>query len=112
MKSYIKKFKENKSVKQVLNKFTESVLSAITEIDTENITDEDILRIGMSAELSAINLYKSLATYAKRQEVKDALLDIAKEEKVHVYEFQHILRDIDQEEVETDLQAQQELKDM
>lgn len=92
--------------------FKENVLSAITEIDTDKITDEEILRISMSAELSAINLYKTLSAYAKNQDIKKVLLDVTKEEKVHVHEFQKLLKKIDAEEMETDIQAQQELTDM
>jgi len=54
-------------------------------IDLEKVSKEDrdreILRVGIIAELDAINLYEQLAAMAEREEVKKVLLDIAKEEK-------------------------------
>ena len=96
----------------ILRSIKESSLSSTTEIDLENSTDEEILRISISAELSAINLYKSLAMKTENKKLKSVLLDIAKEEKVHVYEFQNLLRELDSEEIESDNEAQEELKDL
>lgn len=61
----------------------------------ENLSEEDvekeILRIGMIAELDAINLYEQLASLTKDINIKKVLLDIAKEEKTHVGEFLTLL---------------------
>jgi len=61
--------------------------------------DKEILRIGMIAELDAINLYEQLAALTEDPQVKEILLDIAREEKTHFGEFQALLlgRDKDQE---------------
>jgi len=81
-------------------KFNESVLSISTEIVLDDkITDEEILRIAISAEQSAINLYSNLVKYAKSNKLKNVLKDITKEEKIHIGEFWAILRDIDIEEL-------------
>jgi rubrerythrin len=61
-------------------------------------TDKEILRVGMIAELDAINLYEQLAQATENKEIKNILLDIAKEEKTHVGEFQALLLKIDKEQ--------------
>jgi rubrerythrin len=53
--------------------------------------DNEIARVGMIAELDAINLYEQMASLAENQGLKKILLDIAKEEKTHMGEFQALL---------------------
>lgn len=60
--------------------------------------DKEILRIGIIAELDAINLYEQLAAMTENSLLKKILLDIALEEKVHVGEFQELLLRIDKEQ--------------
>ncbi|MGB2728240.1 MAG: demethoxyubiquinone hydroxylase family protein [Halobacteriota archaeon] len=60
----------------------------------------NMLRVGLIAELDAVNLYEQLAAMAEREEVKKVLLNIAKEEKTHVGEFQTLLLKEDKEQVE------------
>lgn len=62
--------------------------------------DREILRIGMIAELDAINLYEQLAAVAEDESLRRILLDIAKEEKTHFGEFQTLLLRKDKEQVE------------
>lgn len=66
--------------------------------------DREILRLGMIAELDAVSLYEQMAALTKSTIIKKVLMDIAKEEKTHVGEFQSILLDIDKEQVK-ELQA-------
>lgn len=61
--------------------------------------DRQILRIGMIAELDAVSLYEQLAAATENEDLKTILLDIAKEEKTHVGEFQALLLKLDQEQV-------------
>ncbi|HXY88882.1 MAG TPA: ferritin family protein [Candidatus Acidoferrales bacterium] len=68
----------------------------IDEMSKENI-DKEILRAGIIAEYDAINLYEQMAALAENENVKATLLDIAKEEKTHVGEFQAILMRLDDE---------------
>lgn len=70
----------------------------INKIKKEDL-DNEILRVGMIAELDAINLYEQLAAIAQSENLKKILLDIAKEEKTHVGEFQALLLKSDQEQV-------------
>jgi rubrerythrin len=60
--------------------------------------DEEILRVGIIAELDAINLYHQLAAITENRNIKNILLDIAKEEKTHVGEFQALLLKQDKEQ--------------
>lgn len=60
--------------------------------------DKEILRAAMIAELDAINLYEQLAEFTDNEDLKKILLDVAKEEKTHVGEFQHLLLKHDQEQ--------------
>ena len=61
--------------------------------------DKEILRVGMIAELDAVSLYEQLAAATGNKDLKKVLLDIAKEEKTHVGEFEELLKRIDGEYV-------------
>lgn len=75
---------------------TEKTLSQIPVGDVKT-TDKEIARAGILAEVDAINLYEQMAAKAKNPNFKKVLLDIAKEEKTHVGEFQAILLRDDKE---------------
>ena len=79
------------------------MMSNIPTTKTGNI-DDQILRIGILSEIDAINLYEQLAELATDEKIKFTLLDIAKEEKTHVGEFQALLNEIDKES-EPELEA-------
>lgn len=70
----------------------------LDKVSKENI-DKEILRLGIIAELDAISLYEQLAAKTKNVYIKRVLLDIAKEEKTHVGEFQALLLELDKEQV-------------
>ncbi|KXS42833.1 MULTISPECIES: ferritin family protein [Methanohalophilus] len=72
-------------------------------VEDENI-DKEILRAGIIAELDAINLYEQMAELTSSEEIRAVLLDIAKEEKTHVGEFQTMLLEYDNEQ-EDELEA-------
>ncbi|MBS7655307.1 rubrerythrin [Candidatus Bathyarchaeota archaeon] len=81
---------------------------------TEENLDKEILRVGIIAELDAINLYEQMAAITENAEIKKILLDIAKEEKTHVGEFQALLliKDKQQEkELEEGKKEVEELKE-
>jgi len=61
--------------------------------------DKEILRAGIIAELDAINLYEQMAAMTENENIKKILLDIAKEEKTHMGEFQALLLIEDREQV-------------
>jgi rubrerythrin len=60
--------------------------------------DKEILRVGIIAELDAVNLYEQLAAMTENRDIKIILLDIAKEEKTHVGEFQTLLLQLDKQQ--------------
>ena len=74
--------------------------------------DKEILRIGIIAELDAINLYEQLAALATNQDINKVFLDIAKEEKTHVAEFQTMLLRLDTEQVAEMAHGQKEVKEL
>ena len=60
--------------------------------------DKEILRVGMIAELDAVSLYEQMAAITENENIKKLLLDIAKEEKTHLGEFQALLLKEDPEQ--------------
>ena len=46
--------------------------------------DKEIMRAAMIAELDAVNLYESMAALTDSKDLAAILLDVAREEKVHV----------------------------
>ena len=70
----------------------------LAKVKKENI-DKEILRLGMIAELDAVNLYEQLAAYTSNTDIKKVILDIAKEEKTHIGEFQTLLLMLDKQQV-------------
>ena len=60
--------------------------------------DKEILRAGIIAELDAINLYEQMAALTANPNIRNILMDIAREEKTHVGEFQTLLLKEDKEQ--------------
>jgi rubrerythrin len=60
--------------------------------------DREILRSAMIAELDAISLYEQMADMTQNRNIRKLLLDVAKEEKTHVGEFQALLLIEDKEQ--------------
>lgn len=85
-------------------------------IDLDKVSKEDldkeILRLGMIAELDAVSLYEQLASKTENSKIKKVLLDIAKEEKTHIGEFQTLLLELDKEQVEEIEKGKKEVEEM
>jgi rubrerythrin len=81
------------------------------KVKKENL-DKEILRAGLIAELDAINLYEQLASITENEKIKKILLDIAKEEKTHVGEFQALLLKEDQEQVKEMDEGREEVEEL
>ena len=60
--------------------------------------DKELLRAAIIAELDAINLYEQMANLAKDKNLKTIFLEVAREEKTHVGEFQALLLQKDEEQ--------------
>lgn len=74
--------------------------------------DKEIARIGMIAELDAVNLYEQLAAMTENANLKKILLDIAKEEKTHIGEFQTLLLQMDKEQVKELEEGKKEVEEL
>ncbi len=83
----------------------------LEKIDGKNI-DKEILRVAIIAELDAINLYEQMASLTNDENLKAILLDIAKEEKTHVGEFQTLLLKLDAEQVEELKKGEEEVNEI
>jgi rubrerythrin len=83
----------------------------LERISKENL-DKEILRAGIIAELDAINLYEQMAAITQNAEIKTILLDIAKEEKTHVGEFQALLLINDEEQKKELEEGRKEVKEL
>ena len=69
----------------------------LESVDPKDL-DKEILRAAIIAELDAVNLYEQMASMTKNETLKEVLLDIAREEKTHVGEFQALLLKEDSEQ--------------
>jgi rubrerythrin len=83
----------------------------VSKLSKTNLNQE-LLRVGIIAELDAINLYEQLAALTDNADIKKVFLDIAKEEKTHVGEFQTMLLRMDQEQVQEMEHAKEEIKEL
>jgi rubrerythrin len=83
----------------------------ISKVKKEDL-DRELLRIGMIAELDAVNLYEQLAAKTDDGKIKALFLDIAKEEKTHVGEFQALLLRLDKEQVNELAKGKKEVDEM
>jgi rubrerythrin len=82
-----------------------------TKVAKENLNQE-ILRAAIIAELDAINLYEQMAALTDDGDLRKVLLDIAREEKTHVGEFQTMLLRLDAEQVAEMEHAKEEIKEL
>ena len=83
----------------------------LDQVKQENI-DLEILRVAMIAELDAVSFYEQLAAMTENPKVKAVLLDIAREEKTHVGEFQTMLLELDEEQVNELIKGRDEVKEL
>jgi len=83
----------------------------LEEVEATNI-DKEILRAGIIAEYDAINLYEQMAALAKSKDIKKVMLDVAKEEKEHVGEFQTLLLRLDKQQVDEMEEGKKEVEEL
>lgn len=74
--------------------------------------DKEILRVAIIAELDAINLYEQLAALTDDTSMKAVFLDIAREEKTHVGEFQTLLLKKDEEQTKELEKGKEEVEEL
>ncbi|MGZ7049440.1 MAG: ferritin family protein [Methanobacterium sp.] len=83
----------------------------ISKIKQEDL-DREILRASIIAELDAINLYEEMANMTDNDDLKAVLLDIAREEKTHVGEFQTMLLRMDEEQIKELVKGKGEVEEL
>jgi rubrerythrin len=83
----------------------------LSKVKKEDI-DREILRAGMIAELDAVNFYEQMAALTENENVRKVLLDIAKEEKTHMGEFQALLLMQDKEQKEELKEGEKEVEEL
>jgi len=66
----------------------------------------------MIAELDAVSFYEQMVAMTDSEDIKKVLLDIAKEEKTHIGEFETMLLKIDQEQVSENEEARKEIEEL
>lgn len=83
-------------------------LSKVKKVDL----NKEILRAAISAELDAVNLCEQMAALTDDPDLRAVLLDIAKEEKTHVGEFQTMLLRRDEEQRQELAHGQEEVEEL
>jgi len=109
LKETLAKPKENKQI--ILSELLSSIPTDLQNVPPEKV-DFEILRLSIIAELDAVNLYEQLAEKTKNPNIKKVLLDIAKEEKVHVGEFQELLNQLDSENIPSLEDGKKEIEEL
>ena len=84
------------------------ILSKVRQADI----DKEILRAAIIAELDAVNMYEQLANMTDNANLKTVLMDIAKEEKTHVGEFQEMLLRLDAQQKEELAHGTEEVEEL
>ena len=88
-----------------------SMMPIYLEKIPQDVRDKEILLTAIIAELDAVNLYERLAAMTKDKNLKIVFMDVAKEEKTHVGEFQTLLLKLDREQ-EKELAEKKEVDEL
>ena len=70
------------------------------------------MRFTIIAELDVINLYEQMAYVTQNKNIRKLLLDVAKEEKTHVGEFQALLLMEDKEQEKEWKEGKREVEEL
>jgi rubrerythrin len=84
---------------------------SLSKVRPEEINRE-VARVGMIAELDAVNLYDQMAAMATDHDLRKVLEDIAKEEKTHLAEFETILLRLDKDQAEEMEKGKKEVEEL
>ena len=94
-----------------MRKLLSQIPIKLEKVPKKNL-DREILRAAVIAELDAISLYEQLAATTDNKDIKKILLDVAKEEKTHVGEFQTLLLKEDKQQVEELEKGKEEVEEI
>lgn len=89
-----------------------SMMPIYLEKIPQDVRDKEILRTAIIAELDAVNLYERLAAMTKDKSLKIVFMDVAKEEKTHVGEFQTLLLKLDREQAKELAEGKKEVDEL
>lgn len=96
------------------NQMKENLANPPMDKDKSSVNNRDrqLLRLGIQAELDAINLYEQMADTTDDEFLKKVFLDIAKEEKTHIGEFQELLIRFDGEHAQELENGKEEINEL
>lgn len=86
-----------------------SLPTDISKIPKDHL-DKEVCRVGMIAELDAVSFYEQLADVTEDDTLRKVLLDIAREEKTHLAEFETVLKRLDPEQVAENAKGEKEVQ--
>jgi rubrerythrin len=98
-------------INQEVNAMLSEVPIMTDKIEAKDL-DKEILRAAIIAEYDAINLYEQMAAATQDENIKKILLDIAREEKTHVGEFQALLLAKDKEHKKELQEGMEEVREL
>ena len=90
----LKKMEKDSEDQKKVNELMEINPSVVKNLSPK-VADLQMLRFSMISELDAVNIYETFADLTKNQKIKQVMLDVAEEEKVHVGEFKRLMKNID-----------------
>jgi len=100
-------------ITEMKQNLTELFVKLKTIIDLESPQREyQMLRLAIIAEYDAANLYENMAHFCQDENVRRVLLDVAKEEKEHIGEFEYLLESLDTEHEPAEEEGEEEVKDL
>ena len=95
---------------QVLNELFIKLCDVIKN-DTPD-KEKQMLRLAIVAEADAVNLYEMMAHNVEDEDLKQLFLDVAREEKVHIGEFEYVLEILDEEYEEAEEEGAEEAEEL
>jgi rubrerythrin len=94
-----------------INEVMEINVSLLKDLSPEQ-ANLQMLRFAMIAELDAVNIYEQFADITNDERIKEVMLDVANEEKVHVGEFKKLMEELDKEYEGLELDGEKEVEEM
>ena len=87
-------------------------MAALGIEDDAKSSDLIMLRQAITAEYDAVSLYEQMAASAESDKLRELMLSVAKEEKVHIGEFESMLDELDKEHKAAVEDGKQEAADL
>jgi len=96
---------------KLLNKINRLLKEGFAD-SKEFTSDTQMLNLAIMAEYDAITFYQQMASKCKSKDISKLFLDIAHEEKVHVGEFEGMLKKIDSDHKKATIEGEDELDEI